>query len=52
MVVPTLGRRQAVSAKNIDGTQAIDDKTLRNYSGKAVGSLQQNQKLYVFVQLG
>src|SRR5436190_5971658 len=34
-----------VSAKNIDGTQAIDDNTLRNYSGKVVGSLQQNQKL-------
>src|SRR5262245_38078093 len=25
-----------VSAKNLDGTQAIDDNTLRNYSGKAV----------------
>jgi len=34
-----------VSAKNIDGTQAIDDNTLRNYSGKAVHSVNQNQKL-------
>jgi hypothetical protein len=33
-----------VSAKNIDGTQAIDDNTLRNYSGKAVASLNPNQK--------
>jgi len=34
-----------VSAKNIDGTQAIDDNTLRNYSGKAVYSVDQKQKL-------
>ncbi|PYR16938.1 MAG: hypothetical protein DMF94_26110 [Acidobacteria bacterium] len=34
-----------VSAKNIDGTQAIDDNTLRNYSGKAVASLDRNQKV-------
>jgi hypothetical protein len=34
-----------VSAKNIDNTQAIDDNTLRNYSGKAVASLNSNQKL-------
>jgi carboxypeptidase family protein/TonB-dependent receptor-like protein len=34
-----------VSAKNIDGTQAIDDNTLRNYSGKAVYSMDANQKL-------
>jgi hypothetical protein len=33
-----------VSAKNIDGTQAIDDNTLRNYSGKAVASASPNQK--------
>jgi hypothetical protein len=34
-----------VSAKNIDGTQAIDDNTLRNYSGKVVFSIDSNQKL-------
>jgi carboxypeptidase family protein/TonB-dependent receptor-like protein len=34
-----------VSAKNIDGTQAIDDNTLKNYSGKAVYSVDKNQKL-------
>ena len=33
-----------VSAKNIDLTQAIDDNTLWNYSGKAVASLNSNQK--------
>src|SRR5438094_490869 len=34
-----------VSARNLDRTQAIDDNTLRNYSGKAVFSLDQQQKL-------
>ena len=34
-----------VSARNLDRTQAIDDNTLKNYSGKAVFSLEQNQKL-------
>jgi hypothetical protein len=34
-----------VSAKNLDGTQAIDDNTLTNYSGKAVFSVDRNQKL-------
>jgi len=34
-----------VSAKNIDGTQAIDDNTLKNYSGKGVFSLDKNQKI-------
>jgi hypothetical protein len=34
-----------VSAKNIDGTQAIDDNTLNNYSGKGVFSVDRNQKL-------
>jgi hypothetical protein len=33
-----------VSAKNIDKTQAIDDNTLKNYSGKAVVSATRNQK--------
>jgi hypothetical protein len=33
-----------VSAKNADKTQAIDDNTLKNYSGKGVYSLDQNQK--------
>jgi hypothetical protein len=34
-----------VSAKNLDGTQAIDDNTLRNYSGKAMYSMNPNQKV-------
>jgi hypothetical protein len=34
-----------VSAKNADGTQAIDDNTLKNYSGKALFSASPNQKL-------
>jgi hypothetical protein len=33
-----------VSAKNLDGTQAIDDNTLKNYSGKVVASPSSNQK--------
>src|SRR5438093_1378411 len=37
-----------VSAKNIDGTQAIDDNTLKNYSGKSVFSLDKNQKIAVW----
>jgi hypothetical protein len=34
-----------VNAKNDDGTQAIDDNTLKNYSGKAVFSATSNQKM-------
>jgi outer membrane receptor protein involved in Fe transport len=34
-----------VSAKNTDGTQAIDDNTLKNYSGKAVYAFSSNQKV-------
>src|SRR5262249_60422777 len=34
-----------VNAKNPDGTQAIDDNTLRNYSGKAVFSVNSQQKV-------
>jgi hypothetical protein len=34
-----------VAAKNPDGTQAIDDNVLKNYSGKAVFSASSNQKL-------
>src|SRR3954447_17648334 len=34
-----------VNAKNDDGTQAIDDNTLKNYSGKAVFSLSSQQKM-------
>jgi outer membrane receptor protein involved in Fe transport len=34
-----------VNAKNDDGTQAIDDNTLRNYSGKAVFSMSAQQKM-------
>src|SRR5581483_9039888 len=36
---------QFVNAKNDDGTQAIDDNTLKNYSGKAVLSASANQKM-------
>jgi hypothetical protein len=36
MVVPTLGRRQARECQEYRRHQAIDDNTLRNYSGKAV----------------
>jgi hypothetical protein len=36
-----------VSARNADGTQAIDDNTLKNYSGKGVFSIDRNQKLSV-----
>jgi carboxypeptidase family protein/TonB-dependent receptor-like protein len=35
------------NAKNIDGSQALDDNTLKNYSGKAVATLTPNQKLMV-----
>ncbi len=34
-----------VNSKNDDGSQAIDDNTLKNYSGKAVYSASSNQKL-------
>ncbi|HMF98122.1 MAG TPA: TonB-dependent receptor [Vicinamibacterales bacterium] len=34
-----------VNAKNPDGTQAIDDNTLRNYSGKGVFSVNSQQKV-------
>jgi hypothetical protein len=33
------------NAKNLDKTQAIDDNTLKNYSGKGVYSASANQKL-------
>ena len=36
-----------VAAKNPDGTQAIDDNVLKNYSGKGVYSASSNQKLAV-----
>jgi hypothetical protein len=36
---------KVVNAKNPDGTQAIDDNTLKNYSGKAVYSASSNQKV-------
>jgi hypothetical protein len=35
------------NAKNPDGTQALDDNTLKNYSGKLVFSVSQNQKFSV-----
>jgi hypothetical protein len=35
------------NAKNPDGTQALDDNTLKNYSGKAVASITPNQKASV-----
>jgi len=34
-----------VNAKNDDGAQAVDDNTLKNYSGKAVFSASSNQKM-------
>ena len=36
-----------VNAKNLDKTQAIDDNTLKNYSGKGVFSIDSNQKASV-----
>lgn len=33
------------NARNPDGTQALDDNTLKNYSGKMVASVSTNQKL-------
>lgn len=35
---------KVVNARNKDGSQAIDDNTLKNYSGKAVFSASPNQK--------
>ena len=40
-----------VNAKNADGTQAIDDNTLKNYSGKGVFSASSHQKLSFVLQL-
>jgi hypothetical protein len=34
-----------VNAKNADGSQALDDNTLKNYSGKVVWQMTGNQKL-------
>jgi hypothetical protein len=34
-----------VNARNPDGSQALDDNDLKNYSGKAVAQLSTNQKL-------
>ena len=34
-----------VNAKNLDGSQALDDNDLKNYSGKLVYQLTSNQKL-------
>src|SRR5207302_275910 len=34
-----------VNARNLDGTQALDDNDLKNYSGKLVASLTPNNKL-------
>src|SRR4029077_788324 len=36
-----------VSARNADKTQAIDDNTLKNYSGKGVFSIDRNNKVSV-----
>jgi len=35
------------NARNLDGSQALDDNTLKNYSGKAVTSLSPNHKVMV-----
>ena len=34
-----------VNARNPDGSQALDDNTLKNYSGKAVGQFTPNNKI-------
>jgi Carboxypeptidase regulatory-like domain len=34
-----------VNAKNLDGSQALDDNDLKNYSGKVVGAITPNNKL-------
>ena len=34
-----------VNARNLDGSQALDDNDLKNYSGKAVASITPNNKL-------
>jgi len=34
-----------VNARNLDGTQALDDNDLKNYSGKLVASLTPNNKI-------
>jgi len=36
-----------VNAKNLDGSQALDDNDLKNYSGKVVTQVSANQKLSV-----
>ncbi len=36
-----------VNAKNLDGSQALDDNDLKNYSGKAVAALTSNNKFAV-----
>ena len=36
-----------VSARNADGSQALDDNDLKNYSGKMVGQMTPNNKLSV-----
>jgi TonB dependent receptor/Carboxypeptidase regulatory-like domain len=38
---------KVVNAKNADGSQALDDNTLKNYSGKGVFSASSNQKFAV-----
>ena len=36
-----------VNARNLDKSQALDDNDLKNYSGKVVGSITNNQKVSV-----
>ncbi len=36
-----------VNARNLDGSQALDDNDLKNYSGKAVAQITTNQKIGV-----
>ena len=40
---------KVTNALNADGTRAVDDNTIRNYSGKGVWQATQNQKLAVSV---
>src|SRR4029450_1660376 len=39
------GVNKPVNATNSDGSQALDDNDLKNYSGKVVGQITPNQKI-------
>ena len=48
---PQVGRQQAGQRQNSDGSQALDDNDLKNYSGKVVGVDHANNKLIGLVPL-